>query len=224
VTNVRLIGQSRQETGVLFAVTDSTLVLAPIKREPRGCFFSLCSGPTDYPRVLGNLSYDLEVGYRKSVRHGIMISLGLPFTDEITGRAPNGGFTTYLYLQSRLWYASYRWAWFSTNGRLVGSVGPALLLIQDFEGIASFNYSSRHTQVRPGLHMNGQFRFVNRRTWLAAAKVDARWGLPTSTSQYEKTTLVSTPTGNQQKILTFPSLTTSTFHVNIGFQIGLKFL
>lgn len=32
VTNVRLIGQSRQETGVLFAVTDSTLVLAPIKK------------------------------------------------------------------------------------------------------------------------------------------------------------------------------------------------
>jgi hypothetical protein len=31
VTNVRLIGQTRQEIGVLFAVTDSTLVLAPIK-------------------------------------------------------------------------------------------------------------------------------------------------------------------------------------------------
>ncbi len=30
VTNVRLVGQSRQEVGVLFAVTDSTLVLAPI--------------------------------------------------------------------------------------------------------------------------------------------------------------------------------------------------
>lgn len=31
VTNVRVVGQSRQETGVLFAVTDSTLTLAPIK-------------------------------------------------------------------------------------------------------------------------------------------------------------------------------------------------
>jgi hypothetical protein len=31
VTNVQVVGQSRQERGVLFAVTDSTLTLAPIK-------------------------------------------------------------------------------------------------------------------------------------------------------------------------------------------------
>lgn len=182
-----------------------------VSKDPGGCFI-VCSDPTDFPRVLRFLPFDLELGYRKSGRRGILVGLGFPLNIEITGRAPDGGFGTYLYMNTRLGYVSYRWAWFSTNGRLVGSVGPALFYVQHLRSL-----------IRPGLHINGQYRFVNRRTWLLAAKVDARWGLPTSTGNYETTQYNFSPTGNQQKILTFLSLTLSTFQVDASFQFGLKF-
>lgn len=187
---------------------------------PGGCFFG-CVGPTDFPRFRKNVPFDLEVGRRLSVRHGYQISLGMPVTAEITGRSSSG---PYLYLQSRIYYGSLRWAWFGANGRLVGSAGPALLLVQDFEKLGP-TAGPRHRQVRAGLHGSGQFRLINKRTWLLAAKVDARLGLPASTGTYQRGAYVYTPQTqtSQQTIIRFSAETIPTFHLNAGVQLGFKF-
>lgn len=189
--------------------------------DPGGCFFG-CTGPTDFPRVRKSIRFDLDVGYRKSLRHGYQISVGLPVTAEITGRSSNG---SYLYLQSRIFYGSFRWAWFGAGSRLMGSIGPALLLVQDFDKMGPQS-GSRHSQLRPGLHGSGQVRLVNKRTWLLAAKVDARLSLPASTGTYERNIYVYTPQTqpSQQQRIQFSALTIPTFHLNAGLQLGFKFL
>ncbi|QJW88284.1 hypothetical protein HNV11_02275 [Spirosoma taeanense] len=186
---------------------------------PGGCFFG-CTGPTNFPRVRKNVTADLEITYQKSRRHGYQLSLGMPLTAEITGRSSNG---PYLYLQSRIYYGSFRWAWFGLKGRLIGSAGPALLLVQDFEKLGS-QAGPRHSQLSPGMHLSGQFRFINKRIWLLAAKADARIGLPSSTGTYEHEAYTYTPQGSQQKTLQFSAENIPTFHMNLGLQLGFKLL
>ncbi|UFH51939.1 hypothetical protein [Spirosoma sp. KNUC1025] len=188
--------------------------------DPGGCFFG-CVGPTNFPRVIKKTRFDIEAGYQTSPRHGYLVSLGLPFATEITGRTPGG---LYLYLQSRIYYGSFRWAWFGLKNRVVGSVGPALFLVQDFEK-GGARTSSRHSQLRPGVHGAGQVRLVNKRTWLLAVKVDARIGLPASTGTYEQETFIYPPQGGaQQTTFRFSAEQLPTFHINLGMQIGFKFL
>jgi hypothetical protein len=189
--------------------------------DPGGCFLG-CIGPTNFPRVRKNGGFDLDVSHRLSVRHGYQFSLGMPVNTEITGRSTSG---PYLYLQSRIVYGSFRWAWFSDNGRLVGGLGPAVLLVQDFEKLGQMG-QPRHSQLRPGLHLSGQFRFLNKRTWLLAVKVDSRLSLPATTGTYQRsgyTYSLQSQTG-QQSIIEFPAQTISTSHINVGLQLGLKFL
>jgi hypothetical protein len=200
--------------------------------EPRECIYGFCVGPTDFPSVRKNVRFDLDVGRRLSVRHGYQISVGLPVTAEITGHSyggrrnllPFSGTGAYLYLHSRIYYASFRWAWFSANGRLVGSAGPALLLVQDFEKFGP-TAGPRHSQLRPGLHLSGQYRLINKRTWLLAAKVDARLGSPVSTSTYQRETDLyspQTPTG-PLGVSPFSAKDIPTSHLHVGLQLGFKF-
>ena len=134
-----------------------------------------CTGPIRYPRVSRNLSFDVEIGYRKTTRHGYQLGFGMPHTVEVKGVRSNRAVLT---LDARIWYGSFRWAWFSRNGRWVNSAGPALLIFQDYEPGYAYKriYSDRHSQLRPGLHLSSQFRFFNRQGWLLAIKADARVG------------------------------------------------
>ncbi len=188
---------------------------------PGGCFWG-CTGPTDFPNVRKNVRFDLDVGRRLSVRHGYQISVGMPYNAEITGRSPNG---SYLFLQSRMYYASFRWAWFGTNSRLVGSAGPALLLVQDFDKLGP-TAGPRHSQLRPGLHLSGQFRLINKRTWFLAAKVDARLSLPVSTATYQRDAYVYSPQTQmgQRGTILFSARDIPTSHLHVGLQLGFKFL
>lgn len=188
---------------------------------PGGCFWG-CTGPTDFPRVRKNVRFDLDVGRRLSVRHGYQLSVGMPYNAEITGRSSSG---PYLYLQTRIYYASFRWAWFGANSRLVGSAGPALLLLKDFEKLGP-TAGPRHSQLRPGLHLSGQYRLINKRTWFLAAKVDARLALPASTGTYQRETYAysaQTQT-NQRGTIVFSAKDIPTSHLHVGLQLGFKFL
>ena len=183
-----------------------------------GCVLIFCGGPADYPAIRRYASFDIEAGYRQTKHHGYQLSFGSPQNAEIRGRKPDGN---YLNLRSRVFYTSIRWAWYSRNGRFVNSVGPALLLFQDYE---LRGQSGQHSQMRPGLHVSSQFRFFDRRTWLLAIKTDIRAGLPAATQDYEKEAYVYSTTPTTVTTLKFSKIDLSLIQLNVGLQFGLKIL
>ena len=188
-------------------------------RAPGGCFFIFCGGPSEYPTMDRYPSFDVEIGYRQTKRYGYQVSFGSPQKAKIEGRTPGG---SYLTLNSQLWYTSVRWAWYSRNGRFVNSIGPALLFVQDYD---QFGQQGRHNRIRPGFHISSQFRFVDRRTWLLAVKMDIRAGLPTTTQEYEKVEVVyNNNSPSTTKPVQFAAINLPLTYINVGLQLGIKIL
>ena len=185
--------------------------------EPKSCYWGWCDGPTDYPLVRRRPIFDLDLGYRVSARRGYQVSFGMPHNAGITGWVNRTPSAMLLYLHSRIWAASFRWAWFSQNGRWVGSAGPALLLFQTAQGRNDHTpFTHRHRQVRPGVHLSGQYRFIDRTSWLLALKTDVRLAWPASTRAYA----VSNQYGPTYRL---PETNIGALSLTVGLQVGFKF-
>lgn len=183
---------------------------------PGGCF--LCNtSPVSYPTIYRKFTFDIELSHQVSASHGYQFGFGMSHNTDITGRVGSIPSATKLYLNNQIWYASFRWAWFSRNGRWVGSAGPSLLLFQDAQRSWTFGeLTNQHRQLRPGLHLSGQFRFVNRRTWLLALKTDAHIAWPAYTRSYTVST-------QYQPTYRLPETNIAALSLNIGLQVGFKF-
>ncbi|GAB3960709.1 hypothetical protein GCM10028805_58500 [Spirosoma harenae] len=181
---------------------------------PAGCtWFIFCDGPTNYPEFRRSTAFDLEFGFRRNANHGFFVGIGVPQGAEITGRTGGGAL---LSLKSKIWYASFRWAWYSQNGRFVNSVGPACMVFEDYE-LSGIRQPTHQSQMVPALHLSSQFRCVNRRSLLLALKFDVRVGPSVDTQQYEMY-------GNVGSYLVrFKGTDLSLTHANIGLQLGFKF-